>query len=289
MGLFGWIFYILMGFVFFIIIRFIDSKYNINKLEKIIISVILLIITAGFCFKYVINCVDNMFLIFVFLLIFDVLYDSYFTDKDFFDKTDGNIKYYIILILIGFFVNQEFINKVTQVFLTGEDLRIILWYGSFVFIYNFCKNKNIFTDSVKKNNNSIVMSDENILVNYTKLKYRYDGSFKCDNKEIINIIYAIMIFENNRRSKLLRDYDYFMFRLNGHKRKLGIMQVESSKFITDSDSIEIVVKKIDKFINKSDKIKTKSKIKINYYDLIKNYDKENYDYIKHIFDVIEKF
>ena len=121
MGLMSWIFYLFLGFCFFIIITFVDFKYKLNKIQKIIFSVILLMITAGICFNYAIKYVDNIFLSYVFLMVFDMIYVSYFLEKDFFDKNDKNINYYIILVIIGFIVNQEFFNEVTTVFLTGND------------------------------------------------------------------------------------------------------------------------------------------------------------------------
>ena len=60
-------------------------------------------------------------------LIGRVFYNSYILEQDFFSKEDKNIYYYILLIIIGFIINQEFINRVEEVFLTGEDLRLIIW------------------------------------------------------------------------------------------------------------------------------------------------------------------
>ena len=282
MGLVGWIFYIFVAFILFIVIKLIDNKYDITKLEKMIISLILLMVISGLCFRYGIKYTDNIFLVFVFLLVIDVMYNSYVIDKDFFDRDERNVLYYVVLTIIGFLINQEFINQVTQVFLTGEDLRILLWAFSLIFIYNMCKSRKFFsTVSVKKNNN---MSREMILISYAKLKDKYYDECNYSNKDISNIIYAIMIYENHKRSKILRNYDYFIFRINGRKSKLGIMQVESNKFISDSESIEIVHKKIEKLYDKK-----KTGRKVNIESVIKDYNKENYENIMYIFDIIKKF
>lgn len=282
MGLLGWIFYIFLGVVLFFILSFIQNKYKITKLERMIISLIYMMIVSGFCYKYGINCTENIFLIFVFLLIIDVIYNSYFIDRDFFDRNEKNISYYIVLILLGFFINQEFINQVTQVFLTGNDLRLLLWAFSFIFIYKMVKDRNIFSNKEVTVKN--VMSREMVLVNYAKLKDKYFDECNYSNKDISNIIYAIMILENHKRGKILRNIDYILFRFNGKKSKLGIMQVESNKYITDSESIELVHKKIEKLY---DKKKTGRKVNID--SIIKEYDKEDYENIMYIFDIIKKF
>jgi len=287
MGLLGWIFYFVLGFIFFLIIEFFVNKYKISKIEKLVISIILMMIVSGFCFTMAIHYTDNIFLSFVFLMVVDLIYHSYFIETDFFDRNEKNIEYYIVLILVGFFVNQEFINDVTEVFLTGEDLRIVLWFLSMIFIYNFCRDKNIF-NSNHSSNDLKYMSNETVLVHYAKLKYKYYDYCDFDNKELSNLVYAIMILENSRRSKILRDYDYFMFRLNGNKRKLGIMQVESSSFISDADSIKIVFEQLEKLYLKKNTTKG-TRVKDKIYRVIDEYCLDDAAYVKYIFDIIKKF
>lgn len=289
MGLLSWIFYFVVGFVLFLILGLLDNKYSLTKIQKLIISVILMMIVSGFCFRFALNCTDNIFLIFVFLMIIDIIYNTYFIERDFFDKNDKNILYYILLVIVGFTINQEFINNVSEVFLTGEDLRIVLWFLSFIFVYNFIKEKKILDGSSEIKDK--YMSSQTVLINYAKLKHKFYDDCSYDNRELSNIVYAIMILKNSKRSKMLRNYDYFLFRLNGNKRKLGIMQVESKKFITDSESIELTFKALEKIINKSSKTGTKSSksTKFKADDLIKNYCGEEADYVKYIFDIIKKF
>lgn len=289
MGLLSWIFYFVVGFVLFLILGLLDNKYSLTKIQKLIISVILMMIVSGFCFRFAINCTDNIFLIFVFLMIIDIIYNTYFIERDFFDKNDKNILYYILLVIVGFIINQEFINNVSEVFLTGEDLRIVLWFLSFIFVYNFIKEKKILDSSSEIKDK--YMSSQTVLINYAKLKHKFYDDCSYDNRELSNIVYAIMILKNSKRSKMLRNYDYFLFRLNGNKRKLGIMQVESKKFITDSESIELTFKALEKIINKSNKTgaKNSKNTKFKADDLIKSYCGEEADYVKYIFDIIKKF
>ncbi len=282
MGIFGWIFYFILGIVFFFILLVFQNKYSITNMEKLLLSIILLMISAGICYQLAIPYTDNLFLVFVFLMIVDVIYSSYFIERDFFNKNDRNITYYIVLVLIGFYINQEFINQVSRVFLTGEDLRIILWTGAFLFLYYFCRNRGVFANvsSFKEKG----MNQESILIQYAKLKCQYYDECNVKDRDLSNLLYAIMIFENHRRNSFLRKYDYFVFRLNGNKAKLGIMQVESSKYITDSESIEIVSKKLQKIAEKKN-----SKKKITVEEIIENYDKNNAKEIQFIFDIIKKF
>lgn len=280
MGLFGWILYFVLGIILFFSIRFLDIHYKIKKNEKFIFSIIIWLVFCGICFHFAIPYTSDIFLVFVFLMIIDIMYCSYFLDRDFFDSGDKNILYYVLLILTGFFLNQEFINKVSQVFLTGEELRGVLWFLILLFLYRFGKSKDIFssTSTLEKQ----IMSPENVLIQYTKLRYRYKCTFK--NKELSSLMYSIMIYENQKRSRLFRIYDYFMFRLTGSSRKLGIMQVDSDRFITDLESIDIVYQKLEKEYSNS---ASRGNKRIE--SIIKNYYEESFDTVKYLFDIIQKF
>ena len=290
MGLMSWIFYTFLGIILFFILLFLENKYHLEKVEKMAFSIIYLMIISGIFLRFRISYTENIFLIFVFLMISDVIYNSYFIENDFFDKNDKNIYYYLILIFIGFLINQEFINQVNEVFLTGEDLRILLWGLVFIFFYYFCQNKKVFSKKNIMNSKNHFMSEESVLVHYAKFRLKYHEDCCFENQDITNLIYAIMIFEDNRRNRLLRNYDYLLFRLTGNKRKLGIMQIESSEFITDSASISLAYKKMEKIYYKLEKEKgIKANSKINIEDFIKNYDSKNQEYIQYIFDILKKF
>ena len=286
MGAMSWIFYLFLGFCYFLIITFIDSKYKLSKIQKLIFSVILLMISAGICFNYAIKYIDNIFISFVFLMIFDMIYVSYFLEREFYDKNEKNINYYICLVLIGFILNQEFFNEVTSVFLTGNDLRLILWSFIIIFLYNFSKDKELIKN--KDNTAEKFMAVDSVLSNYAKLKYKFYDYCDLEDKQLANVIYAIMIYRNNKRSKFLRNYDYFMFRLNGKSSKLSIMQVYTNKYITDIEGINIVRDDINELLISNNLTKSKSKKEIDYLELIDLYCEEDSIYVKNIFEIIKK-
>ena len=280
MGLVGLFFYIIMGILFYIIVNYINNKYCISKIDKLIFSIILMLLTTGICFRIgIVSCTDSIFLSFVFMMIVDILFSSYIIDRDFFDSSEGNVKYYIVLIVVGFLINHEFINNVGEVFLTGEDLRIILWTIAVVFLYNSCKTKSVFNNISVGGDKQI--SVNSVLSNYAKFKYLYYDDCDDINRELSNLLYAIMIYENNKRNKFMRKIDNANFRINGGKRRLGIMQVETKKFVTDSESIEIVHKQLSKIYGKKN-------IK-NVGDVIKDYYGFDNSSVNNIFDIIKKF
>ena len=282
MGLIGWLIYIILGIILFIIIKYIENKYKINRREWLIFSIIIMLLFVGILVRLGINYTSDIFLIFVFMMLTDIFYNSYILEQDFFSKEDKNIYYYILLIIIGFIINQEFINRVEEVFLTGEDLRLIIWFLAIIYLYKFSISKNILSNNKETTK---FISKDSILISYVKLKEKYYDECNYDNKDISNIIYSIMIYENKKRSKLLRKIDNFNYKINGGIKKLGIMQVESKKFITDSESINITYKKITKLYDKYNKKKDKN---ISF-KVLDDYLKEESNNVKYIYEVIKKF
>lgn len=283
MGLFGWIFYVIGGILLFFILHFLDNQYSLSKIDRIVFSIIIWLFLCEFCFSFAIPYTSDIFLMFVFLMIIDIFYDSYFLNQDFFNPQEKNILYYIVLILIGFFLNQEFINQVQKVLLTGEELRVVLWLLFIIFLYQFGKNNDIF-HSFRDSKSSDTISPENILVQYTKFRYQYGQQLKMKNNDIACLTYALMIQRNQERTKFYRMYDYLLFRITGHSRKLGIMQVETNHFITDIESIQIVYDELEKLYEKNT---SRGKKKIN--QVIEEYCKKDASRIQSLFDIIQKF
>ena len=280
MGIIIWLSYIIFGIILVLLLHYIEKKYNLNKFQSICFSVIYMMILAGLASRFGFSRFnENIFLIFVFELVFKMIYVTYFLEKDFFDKREGNVSYSVILIIISYIVNIEFINKVDQVFLKGEDFRIILWFMAFLFLFQFFKNKDQYLHSNKE---YILPEKEKIVMMYAKLKSQHLEETSSYDKDLAYILYSIMIFNNYRRPEIYRTMDNILFKINGKSKNLGIMQVKSNKFITDSESIDIVYKKLVKLREKQ---KTK---KININNIIDNYDKENSKYVKTIYDYISK-
>ncbi len=281
MGIFCWIGYLLIGLILFLVINFLKERYNFTRIEGLIFSIIFTLIIAGFCSRLGFNKFnDNIFLVLVFKFILELIYDIYFLEEDYFNREDSNVKWAVLEIILMFILNQELINKVDDVFLSGENLKMIVWLFIVGYVYNFYKNNKSIIVGGSSTEKSI--SREKIVVSYAKLKLNYDEDIVVKSDKTRLIIYTIMIFNNYKRPAFLRRIDNIIFKVKGTSRKLGIMQVKSKKFITDLDSINIVIKKMLK-------LEEKYKGKDNYKEILTGYDKENSEKLIYIYDVLKKF
>ena len=273
-----WIGYAILGIMLFIFLTYGEKKYQFRKRENFIFSIIYLLVLAGIFSRFgVYSFNDNIFMIVVSELFCQLIYISYFLEKDFFNKEDKYLMFYIGKIVVAFLINQELINKVSDVFLSGEDLKIIIWLVIIVYLYQFFGVRdNINSTSIKKD---ISISKENIVMSFAKLKLIYgeDISFSDEDRKLV--IYAIMIFNNYKRPKVFRKIDNILFKIDNKPRKLGIMQIMSKKYINDYESISSACKKIEKLYSKSN----------DSFEVINLYDKDNAKDIGYIYEELKKF
>lgn len=280
MNLFTLMTYCIIGLFSFLVIHLLRSKFKISRLYNTIFSILILVVFASILsYLKLTDVLENIFIIFIFQFIFDFIYTTYVLEEDFFNKRDSNTIYYLFLILLGLFLNNSYFNKVDNVFLTGEDIRLIVWILLVIFLYRFIKEQNIF----EKNYHTNKMLDEgNILTMFTKLRRRYLNDIKVTDLKLELAVYSIMIFNNSKRSPMLRSIDNIRFKINGKKRRLGIMQIETNHFINDIESIDIVTRDLKKAVGK----KTGSGV---YESVISKYMGEDNLEVLEIYNVLKNF
>ena len=262
-------------FIYFIasIILFILLNYVNNKKEEIIhytiITCIYILLLSGICTSlHLTQNNDAIFIVFLFELLIRICYNNMVEENNFFQEPK-NIKKYLITFIATFCMNTFFISKVNNVFLTEEQLKIIIWLLIITYLINNTKK-----DISKPNNKKILYRkkyDKNILkkqyivTQYAKLKIKYSYYIKTRYKELIPLIYAIMIYENKNKPELFRKLDYYLYKLDGKGRKFGIMGIYSKYYIDDENSIAIAIRRIEKIYYQMKNKKDKERIILNNY------------------------
>ena len=258
--------YFILGLILYIGNSYLIKRYDITKFKAISLSLIYIFVLAG-VFNYYVNFTSNVFIVLVFYLIVDIVYTTYFMNEDFF--TSKRLTYYLLLIFLGFILNNYFINKVDNVFLDSEQLKIVLWVLIFIYLYRTFMNSKIYTIKFK----TTVDDTENILYNYVKLKNKYNLSY--EDKDLVLVIYSMMIINNKKRNAFMRSIDEIFSYVFGTNKKKSIMLIDSDKKITDKEAIDIVYKDLVKLKKKNKTLKM----------IIKKYDNENYE---RIYEVVKK-
>ena len=273
-------YYLIFGLILFFIINYIKMK---DKSIKNFLPIILIyiIIISGIIANKDIN--TNIFLVVVVEFFIRLISNLLSNDND------DNLRFiyeYVLYIVMSLIINNVFINKVDNIFLGGESLKIVVWILIILHLY---QNIKIIDNPVIIEEKPIDNSKyrEYIVTNYAKFKNLYNNEIDTDNSLLKNLLYAIMIYEDKKRNKYLRAIDNLFIGKINKLYKVGIMQVPSKIYLTDVESIKIVENKLIKIYNKyliADELTMVNKILKDYYkdDLIVNN-------VTYIYNVINNF
>lgn len=277
--------YILFAFLLFLFLNFLMKKFSLNKIEYILFSNIFLVVVASFAsYFHLATFCDNIFIIIVFEFLIRMLYTTYILEKDFFSKEEHQLLLYLENIIVAYLLNQFIIRRVDMVFLNPEQLKFLLWVFIFIFLYHFLyQGRTSNFKMLVHKQQEIGDKKQYIITQYAKMKQKYGNDIHVKSNLRL-LVYAIMIFENNRRPKFFRQLDYFRYQFDHIPKKQGIMQVDSKKIINDVESIEMVEKKLQT------KKKTKKSDDSNA-QLLKRLGKKanEIEQIEKVYQVIEEF
>lgn len=277
------ILYLGFAIILFFILNYFQKFEDKTPSIMIIIPVIYIILISGISFVDT-NCIYLVILMEMFIRIY---YTKIILNQEELMNTNYYIQNYGLSIILAFIVTRCFIIKVDSIFPTASEWRMGIWFLIILFLYKTLNG--VVTFKLEKQEQlNFKMKEEMIIVRYAKLKNSYSHLIKSKNKDFNSLIYAIMIFKDYHRSNFLRSIDKIRFRFTGKTMKMGIMQVETNKEISDEDSIKIVIKdlnKIEKELSTNKKIKKQDL----YHELLREYGFNNIDDVLNIYKTIKDF
>lgn len=137
------------------------------------------------------------------------------------------------------------IEKVEKILPDPRSLLDQLWILIIAFLYSvFNKIQLGRKGTVKRKNNYIASRYRSFCRKYDHL---VNGFFHNGFYEALT--YSIMIYEDFNRPRIVRWIEYIRFRITRKPHSLGIMQVQTDKYIDDETSIRLAVRKICKDVN----------------------------------------
>lgn len=277
------ILYLGFAIILFFILNYFQKFEDKTPSIMIIIPVIYIILISGISFVDT-SCIYLVILMEMFIRIY---YTKIILNQEELMNTNYYIQNYGLAIILAFIVTRCFIIKVDSIFPTANEWRMGIWFLIILFLYKTLNG--VVTFKLEKQEQlNFKMKEEMIIVRYAKLKNSYSHLIKSKNKDFNSLIYAIMIFKDYHRSNFLRSVDKIRFRFTGKTMKMGIMQVETNKEISDEESIKIVIKdlnKIEKELSTNKKIKKQDL----YQELLREYGFNNIDDVFNIYKTIKDF
>ena len=147
----------------------------------------------------------------------------------------------IILVSLAmiYVIYSQFIITETYLLPTKQELATSMWLGIIAFIYKIFNELSVLRNNV----NSKIDPYLKDYYSYFKSKYGYIIDAEVRNKTEKSLVYAILIYENFNRGKFIRFFEKIFF-FTGMVKTTGIMQVHSSYYLSDTESVELGTQKI---------------------------------------------
>lgn len=280
-----------------------------NFLFRVISPIIYLFIISALLYKIGLDkFVTDVYFISIYYVVFRLVFNL-LTNRGLLMNWYRQFLYWISIITISYFSYSEIIYKKENILPNFETISNELWIIILIFLFHTFNQIRISSDKTVKRK-------ENYLKNrlsFFKKKYSDLVNEKVENDKLKSIVYAIMIYEDFNRPKAVRIIENARFKLTGKKHSLGLMQVQTTKYINDRMSVELGIDKIKSaYLNalkkeNSDKIElietfspnsNKSEAELNYFNnqqkewaleqkIISNYNKD-YSYVAEVRQLTEK-
>lgn len=115
-----------------------------------------------------------------------------------------------------------------------------LWIIIILFLYNIINKLSIGSTAQYNSQNNFIEK------RYSKFSKEYGPVIDSimTNDRLKSLAYAILIYEDFSRPKIVRLIENISFRLRRKRHSLGVMQFQTNTFITDKQSVQLGVQKI---------------------------------------------
>jgi len=248
------------GYVRFSLFDSSDEAFSINFVIKVLGPIIFLIITVAVLQylkqEHLINGILNV--IYIYIAIRIVLIFLY--ERETIVNWVLIITFYLSIILFSNIVYFKFIKSVSSLLPDFSDIKNEIWLLIIIFLYQigngskeqalsnpYYEPEQAFLPEFKNRKRRYVIKKYNDF----KLRYSEEIDKISNSNETFNlIIYSIIIFENFNRPRFIRLLERIWVRISKTEVTQGVMQQNSSKPLSDLESIKIGTQYLyDKYLN----------------------------------------
>ena len=217
-----------------------DSAPAFNFLFKVIAPLVYLILTATLFQQIGLPIlINNCYLIVVYYWIFRVFW-IVCTGRASLTNWTEQIIHWVCSIGLSVWI-YSLLESVDKILPNPRSLLDQLWILIIIFIYSVL-------NQVQLSRAKTIMRKEAYLANrYIKFQSKYDNIIKefFHNDDIYKAItYSIMIYEDFNRPIIVRWIEYINFFIKRNPHTLGIMQVMTTTYINNEESIRLAMQKI---------------------------------------------
>ncbi|HTO16422.1 MAG TPA: hypothetical protein VLZ83_11665 [Edaphocola sp.] len=217
-----------------------DNAPAFNVLVRILSPVVYILIISVILYKVNLDSlVKNIYMISIYYLVFRLIFNL-ITNRGLLINWGRQIFYWCSIILSSFYVYKELIVEKKNLFPDLSTWTNQIWLIVLVFIYS------VFNKISLSQKGTIRRKNRYLENRYEKFNTKY-GRFideNINNVKLKTIAYAIMIYEDFNRPRIVRFVENTTHIITRKEHTLGLMQVKTMDLIKDKQSVELGIKKI---------------------------------------------
>lgn len=212
----------------------------LNFLIRVLTPVVYIIIVSTILYYFGLDkYVWNIFLVNIYYIVFRLLFNL-LTNRGLLLNWYRQFLYWIAIVVISYFTYDKIIKVKTNILPDFTTVANELWIIILIFVFQVANNIRLSQDGTVKRKQ-----------NYLRTRYKYFKNLYgkkiseiTQNEVLEAITYAILIYEDFNRPKLARVIENIKFRITKKPHTLGVMQVSSTKLLTDTESVILGTTKI---------------------------------------------
>ncbi|WP_276975166.1 hypothetical protein [Flavobacterium filum] len=212
----------------------------LNFLIRVLTPIVyIIIISTGLYYFGLDKFVWNIYLVNIYYILFRLIFNLA-TNRGLLLNWYRQFLYWTAIVVISYFTYEKLIKVKANILPDFTTVANELWIIILIFIFQVVNNLRFSQEATQKRKD-----------NYLKSRYHYFKRFygqlikDLTNNEILeSIVYAIIIYEDFNRPKIVRQIENLKFKLTKKPHTLGVMQVRSDKLISDLESVKLGTEKI---------------------------------------------
>lgn len=217
-----------------------DEALALNFAIRVLSPIIYIIIVSALLYKFKLDrLVDRIYLVNIYYLSFRLLFNL-LRGRGVLLNWPRQILYWLCITTASYFTFSKIIVIKSNLLPDFNSIANELWIIIGIFIFQMLNTIRLSNNSSGKRKNKYLFAKFNLF----RHKYGKTINEIAGNEKLEALSYAILIYENFNRPRLYRWAENVSFKITKKPHTLGVMQVKTSKYISDSESVFLGVTKI---------------------------------------------
>ena len=213
-----------------------------NFLYRIISPIVYLFIVSAIFYKIGLSkYVTDIYFVSIYYILFRLAFNL-LTNRGLLMNWFRQFLYWISIITISYYSYTEIIYKKENILPDFTTIANELWIIILIFLFQTLNRLRFSSEKTSQRKESYLKNR----LEHFKRKYGKLVDSKTKNDKLKSIAYAIMIYEDFNRPKVARLIENLRFLITKKRHSLGVLQVQTDKFINDRESVELGLNKLNK-------------------------------------------